>query len=166
MKPITIVLLATTVGILGGCQSGKDPQRVRYDEFPANYSQGQSVKAACDAQAAVGNRQDGTLRASHFDGAQLNSLGEAKIESMLKSGRSDSHLTLYVDLPDDQTRSTIKNSLKTYLKSLNLNESQLTLKDGPNPSAGSGMSARGLAAIEEMRTPTAAMADTGKSSAK
>jgi hypothetical protein len=152
------------LALLGGCQSHKATSVVRYDEFPKNY-ESHSTKDIAEAQVAVGNRNDATLRASHFDGNKLNSLGEAKLSSMLKADRYNSPVTVWVDVANDDVAAGRKSAVKAYLKTKGVPDNAVVLKDGPNPTAGSGMSARGLTALEEMHSAGAASSGASASPA-
>ncbi len=136
-----------SLSLLAGCQSSQRAEVIRYDEFPSNY-ESNGPKNVADAQAAAGNRADATLRAAHFDGSTLNSLGQAKLASMLKSEKGNVHVAVYLDVPAD-TLTTRKAAVTGFLKDKGVEESQIALTDGANPNVG-GTSASGLKALEKM----------------
>src|SRR6266542_1520302 len=49
-----------------------------------------------DTQASCGARQDGTLYPQHFNGGQLNSLGEAKLDLLLHDDDAVNPLTVHI----------------------------------------------------------------------
>lgn len=83
---------------------------------------------------ANGARADGTLRAVHFTGDSLNSLGQKKLDYMLSADTGSSTvLTVYIDLQKtDPAFEKRQDSVSTYLKSKGLKDTQIALVDGPN----------------------------------
>lgn len=85
------------------------------------------------AQAAAGARQDATLYGVHFDEAGLNSLGQQKLDAMLDAEEPAEPLLVYLDVPDHFSAEKDRASVIAFLKDRGLQDSQIALKDGPNP---------------------------------
>src|SRR3954470_17516811 len=77
-----------------GCNSDKSSMT---DFFPAD--ENRSTQNFMTAQAASGARNDATLYPMHFDCGRLNSLGEGKLDLMLKDDDSTDAVVVYMDLP-------------------------------------------------------------------
>lgn len=88
----------------GGCKSdAQDKQasdkRIQEKQEADIFSQDRSgarVTRFIDVQAANGARNDAMLYPAHFDGGQLNSLGEAKLTMMLQDAESSQPQTVYL----------------------------------------------------------------------
>jgi len=113
-----------------GCQN-RPPQQKRFgDEFAAD-GQPRSVQNVIDAQAARGARADATLRGVHFDGEQLNTLGQQKLDLMLHDAAPAEPLVVYLDVrPASDAR---RLAVVAYLRDRGLKDSQIQLEAGPNP---------------------------------
>lgn len=86
-----------------------------------------------NAQLAAGARQDATLYAVHFDEAGLNSLGQQKLDLMLADEQPAEPMIVYLDLPADAAADKDRASVAAFLKDRGLQDTQIALKDGPNP---------------------------------
>jgi hypothetical protein len=127
------ILAATAVLTLAaGCQDS--PHEVRRDGFVPD-DQPREVRHMADQQEAIGARRDATLHACHFDTAGLNSLGQQKLDMMLAADEPAEPMVVYLDVPDDQKLPNAHQMITDYLKTCGLLESQLVVKDGPNPGA-------------------------------
>src|SRR4051812_36771110 len=97
--------------------------------FPAD--EGRAVNNLWSAQAAAGARADATLQPMHFDGAKLNSLGEAKLDLMLKDDDSAESILVYMNLdPKDHDLSTRLESVSSYLEEHGIEKEHIQLKMG------------------------------------
>ena len=130
-----LVRLAAAAGMLAfaaGCQDGPDP--VAHGENFAPPDEVRAVHEYVDVQAANAARADATLRKYHFDNGTLNSLGEERLESILKAGDSTSPLVLYLDLHDGDAETTrSEKAVVAYLKDHGLTDEQIKIAYGPNP---------------------------------
>ena len=131
-----IVGLAAGMGMLAmaaGCQNQDKPLTVRGEDFPTDEFPRQAHQFA-DQQAANGARADATLRPMHFDGGRLNSLGEERLDLMIRNGDDCSPLILYLDLPqEDENIDHCRQSAVAYLRQRGLAEDQIKVESGPNP---------------------------------
>ena len=127
---VGLAVIAATVG----CQN-RPPQQKRFgDEFTVD-GQAYAVQREIDAQAARGARADATLRAAHFDGEQLNTLGQQKLDLMLQDPAPAEPLVIYLDVrPSSDAR---RQTVVAYLKDRGLKDSQIQLESGPNPRSAS-----------------------------
>jgi hypothetical protein len=98
------------------------------------YPSGQRATANIEnAQAAAGARHDATLNDAHFDGAALNSLGQAKLDLITQSLPDEGPVSIYVDFPaGDQFTQARKDAVTAYLVDSHLTADQFKLVDGPN----------------------------------
>src|SRR5688572_22529468 len=90
-------LTMTVLCLAAGCQR-KDIEVVRGEDFRPE-SERRSVAYFVEAQAASGARADATLRPYHFNGAELNSLGRAKLDLMLKDDEAAAPLLVFLEVP-------------------------------------------------------------------
>jgi hypothetical protein len=139
--------------MIGGCAA----QEAKNEAFfPAQGRQ--AVNSAADIQMANGAREDGMLRAVHFDGDQLNALGRQKLDAMA-SGVGEGNLTVYVDIPGaDSAQNDHHQVIVAYLEGHGLKAGQVHVKDGANPNAMSSADA-GLTRLSKTENPGA---DAGK----
>jgi hypothetical protein len=149
-----LIVLAAAAALLAlpaaGCQQnpgGRDPAAVTRpggEEFRPD-DRPRAVHRFTAAQSAAGARNDAALRPQHFDGPDLNSLGQEKLDLMLKDDGSTEPLVVYLDVPMDGQLGARREAIRVYLKDRGLNESQVRLEPGPNP-ATSSPAAPGVAA--------------------
>jgi hypothetical protein len=130
-----ILTASLVLAAAGCCEGGKNamqgPCDLQFGETgPAN-----PVNQACDTQAASGNRADAMLGTRHFCGDKLNSLGAAKLDSMLRDDDMCKPMSVYLDVPADDFSKPRHDAVAAYLKAHGLAETQIALKEGPNPNA-------------------------------
>ncbi len=128
---------------LGGCQNENKPNggfrdvmkeaRDR-DNFPPE-DDSRPYRRFVIAQVAAGARHDGMLYDYHFDGAQLNSLGEQKLSMMLKDNDHAFPVVVYMNLIEDGNEKARENAVATYLIDSGLQDQQVKFVAGPNPNA-------------------------------
>src|SRR3954470_20878598 len=151
----TIRLAATAVvGMILGCnQQGPTGVFFRAEEETS------PVFKVADAQAACGARQDAALYPQHFDGGNLNSLGEAKLDTMLHDDDSPTPVTIYVAAgANDSVTDARWKAVTAFLKDKGLKDSQIKIADGSNP-ASRGSAAKNLSEIH--KTDTGSVAGAG-----
>jgi hypothetical protein len=94
------------------------------------------------------------LRAVHFDGDQLNTLGKQKL-NLMASNVGQGNLTVYVDVPGaasaDKDRHQV---IVAYLEDQGLKAEQIQVKDGVNPNAMAPAQA-GLSRLSKTENPSA-----------
>ena len=163
LKWLGWVAAAAMIVLTAGCHHDH-PQTVLLhgEDFPGD-NDSRSIWEIHSAQAAAGARQDATLYAVHFDEAGLNSLGQQKLDLMLADEQPSQPLVVYLDLPADATAQKDHQSVADFLKSRGLEDSQIALKDGPNPHTGSS-AAKAVANLHAMQAGPAAQSATPGSS--
>jgi hypothetical protein len=147
-------IISFTLLVLASCQNKEaplDPSQVGF--FPEDTGEARKPAQFAEAMAAAGARSDGTLSKHHFDGAGLNSLGEEKLALMLKDGAAPSPLTVYLNL-DQKARNAQQReaAVTTYLKDKGLDEKQIAIVYGYNPSSWSP-AADPLSKMKKTETP-------------
>lgn len=111
-----------------GCQADKSSMT---DFFPAD--EARSTQNFMTAQAASGARADATLQPMHFDGDHLNSLGEAKLDLMLKDDETDPRIVVYMNLPtDDENLKGCRDAVVTYFEDRGVSKDNIEFKPGSN----------------------------------
>ena len=144
--------LLALIPVTGGCQGpdgefGKAVARPRGEAFRSDEAP-RAVHRFADAQSASGARYDATLHPQHFDRGMLNSLGQEKLGLMLKDDEICDPLVVYLELPSNDLLAGRQDSVRVYLKDHGLDEKQIQLQVGPNPSArgpaGPGIAAKRL----------------------
>ena len=104
----------------------------RSDAFPM-FDDRPDVGRMMNAQAVVGARADATLRAHHFDGTQLNSLGRNKLALMLHREPADRPQPIYIDLPEADTLSgERRKTVERYLEAAGVDLASVEIKAGPS----------------------------------
>jgi hypothetical protein len=120
-------LLISTM-LLVGCQT--DQSSVT-DFFPDN--EARSTQNFMTAQAAAGARADATLQPMHFDGDHLNSLGEAKLDLMLKDDNTDPTIVVYMNLATDHPHLRARrDAVVTYFEDRGVTKDSIEFKNGSN----------------------------------
>jgi hypothetical protein len=116
---------------LVGCQTDKSSMT---EFFPPEEEQ--AVRNVCEAQAASGARADATLQPFHFDEEKLNSLGEAKLDLMLKDDDAARPLVVYMNVPEKESVYNLRRDAVTrYLEDRGVVNEQIKFEAGPNPNA-------------------------------
>jgi hypothetical protein len=137
------------MAMIGGCAAQEAKNQAF---FPAQ--EHQAVVAAADVQAVNGAREDGMLRAVHFDGDQLNALGKQKLD-LMATGTGQGDLTVYVNVPGAASADKDHHQvIVAYLEDQGLKADQIHVKDGANPNAMSSADA-GLSRLSKTENPGA-----------
>jgi hypothetical protein len=124
----SIIGMAFVIAV-AGCQQA--PPNQHGEEFAPD-SQVSQVTKIMDAQANRGARADGTLYVHHFDGRFLNSLGMAKLDSMIKD-QADPPIAIWLDIPDDGHYESRRMSVAAYLKDKGVPSDEVVFGKGANP---------------------------------
>src|SRR5689334_4834573 len=119
---------AVVLTLAAGCEQGL---KKHGDDF-ADEMEIRDLHRLSDAQAARAAREDGTLRTYHFTGVELNSLGEDRLDLMLRDGGAFVPLVVYLDVPSANLPGT-RQSVANYLRERGVREDQITLETGANP---------------------------------
>lgn len=164
LKWIGLVAAAALVVLTAGCHhddSQNSTVLLHGEVIPEHDSS--EVWQIRGAQAAAGARQDATLYAVHFDEAGLNSLGQQKLDLMLADEQPAEPLIVYLDLPADAAAEQDRASVLAFLKDRGLQDSQIALKDGPNPHTANS-AADAVANLHALQTGSSAQSGTPGSS--
>ncbi|HSU69304.1 MAG TPA: hypothetical protein VLJ39_20630 [Tepidisphaeraceae bacterium] len=134
VKWIGWLAAAALVGMTAGCHHTQNPPGpiVHGERFVPD-SDRRAVSDVKLAQAASGARQDATIYPYHFDGTGLNPLGRRKLDLMLTDETPTEPLTVYLDLPAGTPAAQHRQVVAQYLRDRGLQNSQIDLRDGPNP---------------------------------
>ena len=142
---LLLALLPSAAGCQGADgEGGRGVARPRGEAFQAD-EQPRAVHRFAHAQSAAGARHDAALHPHHFDRGTLNSLGQEKLELMLKDDEACDPLVVYVDVPSNDVLAGRMDSVKVYLKDRGLQDRQIQLEAAANPSA-RGPAAPGIVA--------------------
>jgi len=120
MKLVTTV---SFLAVLAACGCAEHTQAST--EFPAEGTVPAPQRMA-EIQRAAGARHDGNLYAAHFTDDALNSLGRAKLESMLSDDEAVRPVTIHMAATSD--RSVLMRRIEAvtaYLKDNGLNDQQI-----------------------------------------
>src|SRR4051812_14933844 len=98
-------LVAIMLLTLASCQdkNALDPSLEGF--FPEDVGETYKPQQFLEVSAAAGARADAMLANQHFDGPRLNSLGQAKLDLMLKDDRAAAPLTVYLNFPEKDATS-------------------------------------------------------------
>jgi hypothetical protein len=121
------ILAALGLSTAGCATDGSDDK----DFFPTGERQVTKIE---EAQNSAGARHDATLNVAQFDGAALNSLGQAKLDAIVSNLPDEGPVSIYVDVPTDGALAQArKDAVAAYLTNSHLTPDQFKLVDGPNP---------------------------------
>jgi hypothetical protein len=156
---VSIAGLSLAAALIAGCQTDKSSMT---DFFPAD--EARSTQNFTTAQAAAGARADATLQPMHFDGDHLNSLGEAKLDLMLKDDDTDPRIVVFMNLPsDDQNLKGCRDSVVTYFEDRGVSKDNIEFKPGSNVGQTS-LAAEHLSRLAKTESDGAPSSDDSKSS--
>jgi hypothetical protein len=131
-----VSLLAGALFLIVGCSNQNSPHAdYIHGEVPPPDDEPRQIDKQLEVQEAAGAGLDATLHPVHFDGDMLNTLGQAKLDLMLKDEHACCPLTVYVELPkDDPKLKGRTEAVSLYLKDRGLSDDQFSIKVGPNVS--------------------------------
>ena len=156
-----VAFVAATAGCGGDGRPG--------ESYPTG-DQTTAIQRIEQMQTDRASREDATLHAYHFDGNQLNTLGQARLDQMIADGDVASNLVVYLDVPSDVDQTQRQQAVSLYLKDRGLRDEQIRLENGVNPNSAfavaptlpqpAAQGQQGSAPASSGMTPTAA-APTG-----
>lgn len=134
MSRITKIALMLAVGVvLVGCSSSKDSAAWHDPFFPPDNVTPPS-KVMYDRQAANGAAADGMLFDIHFDGSELNSLGQQKLNLMVAGRSVNTPMKVYLNMPKDAaTTSPRQATVEKALEAAGVAKDKYAVAVGPNP---------------------------------
>jgi hypothetical protein len=161
-KLLTLILLCGALATILGCHSQKSA------DFMPSEQEITPVDRGIAAQAAAGARDNATLYARDFDGAQLNSLGLSRLHLMTLAASSSSQpLVVYLNTAprsgaaqNPAQLSQQRDAVRRYLQAAGIPADRIDLRDGPNPET-FAPAAAGITALEKQRTAAWPGAATG-----
>jgi hypothetical protein len=128
---------AAILAFATGCETPPHDAVIHGEDFvPDDASR--SAREFVNMEAANSARADATLRLYHFDNGILNSLGEDRLDMILRNGDANNPLVIYLDLPPEDADNTRRQeAVSAYLKDRGLTDQQIQFKAGPNPNVNS-----------------------------
>jgi hypothetical protein len=90
-----------------------------------------STGEMAQAQCAAGAKEDAMLYDMNFHGQRLNSLGEGKLDLILKATPEGDIVLVYLNMPHDEVASR-QASVAAYLKTAGVSENRIVIAEGPN----------------------------------
>jgi hypothetical protein len=125
-----------------------NPHGERYDAEDAARSTGLFAQS----QAASGAKADAMLYDRNFDGSALNSLGQVKLDLILKATAGGQPVVIYLNVPHDGITDR-QVAVTAYLKNAGVPDQLVKLVEGSNPSS-STPSGYNLATIYKVDSQT------------
>ena len=136
------LLAAAAVSAAAGCGGDGPRPRVIHGETFQPDGAPRPVDRFVHVQSAAAARSDATLNAAHFDGtADLNSLGRAKLDLMLRDDSAAAPFVVYLDLPRDRGTmgstgsadpDALRDTVRAYLADHGVPDDALEIRTGPN----------------------------------
>ncbi len=122
-----LILLASVTG----CHNNDGHADIRGEAFvPAD--QPTSVGRIVEAQAAAGAKSDGMLYDAAFNGNELNSQGQVKLDLIRKGTHTGDAVVVYLNMPHDLI-ALREPAVSQYLKTAGLADTQIAMIEGANP---------------------------------
>ena len=151
IRKVRWMLAAAVLAGAPGCHPhATQPPTARKDYFTVT-AQAQNVRNVLGAQAAAGAAADSTLHPVHFDGPELNSLGEERLDLMLQGQETGQPLMVYLDLPEGPAQAQQHTNVVDFLKSRGLDESRIHVENGINPKSHNS-AAESSKALQELKS--------------
>ena len=157
MKTSLKMLALTAVLFAGGCATENVTEESYFNKFVPDDAP-RRMHEISRAQTAVGDREDGTLYAWHFDGKDLSPLGREKL-SYIVDADSNEPIVIHMDVKSE-TFAERKKSVVAYLQDQGVANSHMNVIEGVND-ATLTPAAPGLAAYA--KTDTSVEASSGSS---
>jgi hypothetical protein len=88
--------------------------------------------AMAQAQCATGAKEDAMLYDRNFHGTDLNSLGQGKLDLIVKGTPVGDPVTVYLNMPHDAVAAR-QEAVTAYLKTAGIKENKIIVAEGPNP---------------------------------
>ncbi len=165
MKISLNLILLGGLMLAGGCTVGNNTEESYLNQFVKD-GEPRRVQNIYDAQAAVGAREDGMLRAWDFDGKDLSPLGREKLSSIVAADSFDT-IKVYLDVKSD-TFAGRKQSVVAFLQDKGVADSHMAVIEGVNERALTPAAAgiNGYAKTDTASdSPTSTSAGSGSASA-
>jgi hypothetical protein len=90
-----------------------------------------STGELAEAQCASGAKEDAMLYDMNFHGEKLNSLGQGKLDLIVKGTPDGDPVVVYLNMPHDQV-AVRQLAVTDYLKTNGISETKIVVAEGPN----------------------------------
>jgi hypothetical protein len=133
-----VVVGAAAFSLLAGCNSSTDKHAKKDEGFHADFfdspQQQRAVDRFVEVQAAEGAKEDAMLFATHFDGDELNTAGQAKLNLMMRNLTPREPMVVYMSLaPKDPMAAARRAAVEQFVKDSGIAVAHLDIKEGDNP---------------------------------
>lgn len=123
-------LLLTTAAL--GCKNGQSKPPIAHGEKFENEGVARSTGNIAQAQAAAGAAADGMLYERNFRGAALNSLGQSKLDLIVKGTPTGDPVVVYLNMPHEAAADR-RVAIVAFLKNAGVKDNAIKLNEGANP---------------------------------
>lgn len=133
-KQLTTLLATTALLLLttGGCKSNQPKEPVAHGEQFDCEGAPRAATRIAESQAALGAAADGMLYDRSFRGNALNSLGQSKLDLIVKGTPTGDPVMVYLNMPHESA-STRRAAVVAFLKNAGIKDSNIKLTEGANP---------------------------------
>ena len=126
----SLMLAAAAVTVLAGCST--PPDGLLHGETFTESGQTTAIGRIAQAQAASGAKSDSMLYDRHFNGTELNALGQAKMDLILKGSPIDQPVKIYFVMAHDDVAGR-EAAVAAYLDKAGVQAADERFAEGPNP---------------------------------
>ncbi|MCC6240263.1 MAG: hypothetical protein IT448_08205 [Phycisphaerales bacterium] len=132
---ISLAGIATTIGCSSNKAHEQQTQCPTAESFFQDEQEQRSTAHVLLSQQNRGAAADAMLYAAHFDGDQLNSLGQDKLDKIIAGTSIHSPVTVYLNLPEaDQYADARQQSVSAYLGDHGVASDRIAVNPGVNES--------------------------------
>jgi hypothetical protein len=156
-RSLTALLGLFATALIAGCHS----QPIAHGEDFYTDKDETAVGKLAKAQCSVGAKQDGMLYDQHFHGGDLNSLGQVKLNLIVKGTPAGDPVYVYLNMPHDQVAAR-QSAVSAYLKTAGIPDTKVIVAEGPqtNPTTPTAYNLGGLYKADGTSYSGAATADS------
>jgi len=144
MKKLTTIMLGAA--LLCGCQSKqeqathcalcKNPPLEDLAFFAEERQEESAVTRILNKQSDRGAAHDAMLRGAHFNGSELNRLGELKLEAIVRGTREGEPVVVYLDLAEGDEQTAVRQeAVEAFLQVKGISDDLALVLVGDNPGA-------------------------------
>jgi len=135
-KQFTLIATALTLLAATGChhnnaEAKAKPVLAHGEQFDCEDGPRATGRIA-QSQAAAGAAADAMLYDRSFHGSKLNSLGQSKLDLIVKGTPTGDPVTVYLNMPKDAADAR-RPAVVAFLKTEGIKDGAMNLIDGPNP---------------------------------
>ncbi|HSV13947.1 MAG TPA: hypothetical protein VLI90_06780 [Tepidisphaeraceae bacterium] len=129
LTQLAALAITTLLLVAAGCHSNPN-QKIAHGEEFSDEKAATSVGQMAQAQTAAGAKNDGMLYDHNFHGTKLNSLGQTKLDLIVKGTPAGDPVVVYLNVPQDGLAAR-RPAVLAYLHDGGLKDAQIKLIDGP-----------------------------------